>query len=344
MPSTRSASSSAGSLDFPSTKSSSSLKKSSGPASKAITPKTGFEASLALFRSEAIALLSAPPPVPPHIKLASSDKVIVNAAIERISSRGVQQSLSFCHVNKKGKEGEFGESWVTKMEGERVYFPRIGQVKKRLRALEESDEEREQEDDALVTEETPRKSGRKSSSSSSKKRSSAPHAPRKSRRTGHSSSSRHHHDADHSDDDLNEGSTTATEATSHLASRHGRARDAAPLASSSASSSRRTTRTSRASTAELFAQVKQEELEAGDAGYLSTATVTSDLASLCGRVQGLGVRGTAEPESGHDNDFPSFPSSTAYDFPALSESSISDAAGPAGGTRAASAKGKGRAI
>ncbi|GAA5893084.1 hypothetical protein JCM6882_003882 [Rhodosporidiobolus microsporus] len=366
MPSTTRASAASG-LDFPSTKSTKSSTKSKSkavakPAASSLTEMT------ALFRSQIRELVAAPPPVPSHIKLASTDSIQILSQWERVSSRGVQQSVVMSQVARKGHPDEVGEMWITRTEGDKTFFPRTERVKKRLRSVQESDEE----DAAMiddVEEATPAKSSRKTTSSS-KKRSTAPDAPRKARKTdplaSSSSSHRRRRDADHSDDDADadDGATTETEA-SHLARRHGRARDAAPLASSSSSSSAprkstssssrhhrtdagpsasNTRRATRASTAassgfggDLFS-VKQEEHD--ESGYATSATGVSaggdDLASLCGRVEGMGVRSTMEPETDLEADLPSFSSSAAYAFPALSESSASDAG-------ARDRKGKGRA-
>ncbi|GAA5979944.1 hypothetical protein JCM11641_007593 [Rhodosporidiobolus odoratus] len=287
MPSTRSSS---GALPFPASKSSSTVTKSKSSSKRA--PPTGLDASIALFRSEVLSLLSAPPPVPAHIKVKPSDQVEVLCGFERISSHGIQQSVQVCRVVPGGsRTGSEGESWVTRMEGARNYFPRIARVQKRLRATDEdSDAEGEDgedmdEDEAMATPSSSRTKKSRTSSSSKEKekqRAAAPDAPRKSRRT----TSRRHA---HNDEDFDDGAETETEA-SHLARRHGGVRDAPPLASSS--HSRRSTvsgspsaelRRSRRhqSREEPLHHVKQEDVD--------------DLASLCGRVDNLGVRGTVEP-------------------------------------------------
>ncbi|GAA6019352.1 hypothetical protein JCM10207_001268 [Rhodosporidiobolus poonsookiae] len=272
------------------------------------TPAAGsLEASIALFRSEGLALLSAPPPVPSYIDLRPADQVQVLAAIERVTSRGLQQSVQLCQISGTG--GSQGESWVTRTEGGRSYFPRVAQIKKRMRAVredadeedgdeEDGDEEEEQREREQAEERTPFGSAKKkartsTASASSSRKDKAPDAPRKPTRASASSPSTSRHrsrrnPADRDDpasDDEDDGATTATE-ESHLAQRHGGTRRVAPLGSASGSGSR-VRRSARHRSKEHEARrVKQEE--------------TDELASLCGGIDGMGVRSTVEPDTDHE--------------------------------------------
>jgi hypothetical protein len=247
MPSTRSQDA----LPFAASKSTSSKSSSKSKVKKA--PPTSLELTTALFRSECLALFSAPPPVPSHIKLKPTDKIDVLAVVERLSASGIQQSVQMCQVLPGGsRAGGEGESWITKMEGAKVYFPRASRVTKRLRAVAESDEESGGEADRMLddgSEEeqeeqaTPnsRKKSRTSTSSSTRSKKDAPEAPRKSRRTAPASSPssssrrRRHAAADSDDEEFDDGANTETEA-SHLARKHA-PYGASNLASSSAGSS-----------------------------------------------------------------------------------------------------------
>lgn len=96
-----------------------------------------------LFRREVASMLSNPPPratVPRHLRHqagADLDSIELLAAIERISSNGLQQSVQLHRVG-----GDGGETWVTRTEGGREWFPRVGRVeKKRIRAVSDGEEE-----------------------------------------------------------------------------------------------------------------------------------------------------------------------------------------------------------
>ncbi|BGP12090.1 hypothetical protein JCM10213_005195 [Rhodosporidiobolus nylandii] len=300
MPSTRASS---GSLPYAASKPSSSA-VSKGKSSKKAA-QTGLDASISLFRSEVLSLLSAPPPVPSHIRLKPSDRVEVLGAWERVSSHGMQQSVQVCQVLPSGsRAGGEGETWVTRMEGERWIFPRAARVTKRPRGVDDADSADEAGAGMLEGEETPAARPKKSASSPAKKRCSAPDAPRKSRRTNGASSRRSRYDGDASDMDYDDGATTETE-VSHLAKKHGGVRGAAPLASGSSSSSSRRTHSSRSAQRESSSvglrrsrrHRSQEEQDDEPLAPVKQEDGLDDLASLCGRVEDLGVRSTVEPES-----------------------------------------------
>lgn len=84
---------------------------------------------------------------------ASQDSTVVLAAIERISSSGMQESVQLC-------ENTTGDvRWVTRTEGKREFFPRVGRVKanKRVRdddeaeneVVEEAEQEGEEEEEMM---------------------------------------------------------------------------------------------------------------------------------------------------------------------------------------------------
>lgn len=244
MPSTRSQDA----LPFAATKASSSKSSSSVKSRGKKAPPTSLELSTALFRSEVRAMLSGPPPCPAHIKLKSTDKVDVIGAFERLSSSGIQQSIQLCQVLPGGsRAGGQGETWVTRMEGDRAYFPRQARLSKRLRRVDESDEESSDEDKMLEDEAhddeaqaTPHSRKKARTSTTSSKSKAAPEAPRKARKVAPASSPststrRRRNAAAHSDEEFDEGARTETEA-SHLASKHA-PYGAANLASSSTGSS-----------------------------------------------------------------------------------------------------------
>lgn len=96
-----------------------------------------------LFRREVASLLATAPPNISSDLLNNSDIELL-AAIERISSSGQQQSVQLHRVG-----GERGETWVTRTEGGREWFPRVGRVeKKRVRAASESGSDGEGEGEA----------------------------------------------------------------------------------------------------------------------------------------------------------------------------------------------------
>lgn len=107
-----------------------------------------------LFRREVQSLLGTTPTA------ANGHPIEVVAAIERLSKSGLQQSVQLCRAGE--------ETWVTRTEGGREYFPRVGRVQKRVRDAEEED----------VVEVTPRKAAKVLSTPKGRK---APAAPRKLR-------------------------------------------------------------------------------------------------------------------------------------------------------------------
>lgn len=154
---------------------------------------------IALFRREVTTFLSTPPS--PHLL---GKKVTILASIERISSNNLQQSVQLCSAGD--------ETWVTRTEGQRDHFPRVGRVQKRVRNDDddeednevkdmiaeenEDDEEGDYEDEAITpvknrkgksydSKKTPIIVG---SGSSKKSRSSIPKAPRKIRQPPSSAS------------------------------------------------------------------------------------------------------------------------------------------------------------
>lgn len=177
---------------------------------------------LSLFRSEVASLLSTPMLLPPHLAGMDGGKVEVLAAVERLSAGGMQQSVQLCRIAAEGaEEGDAdeweGETWVTRTEGGRAYFPMTGRVQKRSRAVaEEPEPEQEQEQEqeaqaeqngddepmmehdaaAAAAEETPRtRRGRRTTNNNTprhsaaaaaadppRRRAAAPAAPKKARR------------------------------------------------------------------------------------------------------------------------------------------------------------------
>lgn len=235
------------------------------------------DAMTTLFRREVTSLLSLPPPSTTPSGATPSTPIEVLAAIERISSGGMQQSVQLC------RSGE--ETWVTRTEGGREWFPRVGRVQKRVRGTEE-DEEAAASEDGRQHEATPSK---KSSSGSKKSRKhhvhgatdyetpvgkggkarpTPPRAPKKSSKK----TRRSDHDLDRDDDDdedaQDDGAATETESTLKRARHLGRGMRKCPGRESG------------------------EPLDVFDAGGVKTSVKAEefdDLASLCGRVGDLGV-------------------------------------------------------
>ncbi|GAA5895729.1 hypothetical protein JCM5296_007407 [Sporobolomyces johnsonii] len=230
------------------------------PTSKRAGSSSISKATTMLFRREVQAMLSTPPASPSHIPANTSVRVV--ASIERLSGSGMQESVQLC------KAGE--EEWVTRTEGERSYFPRVGRVQKRVRAAVEDEED--EDDDEEDFEDTPVRPKKKSPSRRSARRHGADHDSEpetpiasSSRKAGPASpkkkqrKSRHH-----ADDDDEEGGAIA---------------GPGPSSSSSALGRGQRRCTGRPSI------VKKEHDE------------VDDLASLCGRVDGLDVRSTVGPET-----------------------------------------------
>ncbi|GAA6055260.1 hypothetical protein JCM3770_001512 [Rhodotorula araucariae] len=247
----------------------------------------------ALFRDEVKSMLSRPPPVPESLTLDhKTAKTFINGTFERRSSLNIQESVQFCTaVDKDGK----AQSWVSRTEGDRRYFPRIAQVKKRLRdedefIAEEDDEAAAaaQNEDEQVT--RPRKSSKKraSGSVSSSRRRAEPVAPKKTRRMRPAAAV----DAENHDSDFDDGATTETEA-SHLARTRAGPSSSGAMLGEDGRGKRRCSARLRGETDDAT-RVKREH--AGD-----------DLVSLCGRVDGLGFRSTVEPDTDADLPGPSAP-------------------------------------
>lgn len=134
-----------------------------------------------LFRREVTSFLSTAPS-----QSINGAPVEVLAAVERLSSSGLQSSVQLCRAGE--------ETWVTRTEGNREYFPRVGRVQKRVRGGEEEEEEvaavGDDERQGLEegTTRTPKKSKDKKSKSTptprqaeARKTRSVPKAPSKSR-------------------------------------------------------------------------------------------------------------------------------------------------------------------
>lgn len=249
------------------------------------TPSAKFAAEI---REEMRAFITHLPPVPPGRKFHRKSAAISKPGntIDRRTRDGWQETYThYVAVDKYGNKLE----WHERCEGQTRLFPREMQARKRLR----NDDEYAYVDAAVDAETaeqaTPRKASKKrasataSSSSSSSSRHKAPAAPKKDK-DGRRARARA---ADIDDDvDFDDGATTETEA-SHLARTrnkdHGR-RGAAMLGEDLAGDNddEELGRGKRRCSARL-ARVKTEPGE-GD-----------DLASLCGRVDGLEFRSTAEP-------------------------------------------------
>ncbi|GAA6011705.1 hypothetical protein JCM11491_000723 [Sporobolomyces phaffii] len=328
MPSTtRSSSSSA--IRFPSSKQhhhATAKKPSPSSSSSASKP----DAITLLFRREVQSLLSTVPALPSHV--APDAPVHVVACVERLSLSGIQQSVQLCQAGD--------ETWVTRTEGARQYFPRAGRVQKRLRGAaddpthDDDDVEAEAEvepgadrdEDERVTIrkkkskkshrasfETPRaarplSSPSSSSLSSSRRRSSDPtRAPHKKAREPRRVRRDRDDDDDEYDDD--DGANSTETEHSHLA---------------------RTRRRDRAGSAEMLTSIGEEDRGAAgvepplgrghrrcsgrnstpqDASASASSSTAfkvktedggDDLASLCGRVGGLEFRSTVDPESEYE--------------------------------------------
>lgn len=129
-----------------------------------------------LFRREVQTMLTiAPPNVDPDTP------VKVLAAIERLSLSGTQQSLQLCEAGN--------ERWVTRTEGDRCFFPRLGRVNKQSSSSSKRlrEEDIDEEDDLDVVIETPKaKASSKGTSKKHKhhkKSKDAPPAPQPLRRS-----------------------------------------------------------------------------------------------------------------------------------------------------------------
>ncbi|GAA5917177.1 hypothetical protein JCM8208_003998 [Rhodotorula glutinis] len=230
---------------------------------------------VAEFRDEAKSMMARLPPLRPESKLdRRTAEVHVLTTVERRTSGGLQESLQFCSaVDAQGNE----ESWIERTEGERRLFPRVLQVKKRLRGDDEyavagaaAGEAVEGGDDVDERQQaTPRKVSKKaaagtasSPSSSSRK---APSTSKKHRRAPPAHADEHENDHDHDD-----GTVTETDAEALRRARHEKRRSSARLSEARRGES-------------LASSVKPEH-------------DVDDLASLCGRVGGLEFRATVEPD------------------------------------------------
>ncbi|GAA5974352.1 hypothetical protein JCM21900_005217 [Sporobolomyces salmonicolor] len=263
------------------------------PTSKRPSTSKSYKSATLLFRREVQSMLSTPLALPSH--LPANAPVEVVACLERLSTSGMQQSVQLCRAGE--------EEWVTRTEGERTYFPRAGRVQKRARAAVEDEEEEEEGEDF---EDAPVAAKKSKSSRRSSRRHGADHDPQQEPRIASSSArkaapgapKKKHRKSRHADDDdesFDDGASAETE-QSHLGRRApqnpgmlatvneeegGAIAGPGPSASSSSGV---LGRGQRRCTGRTFF-VKKEHDEA------------DDLASLCGRVDGLDVRSTVDPES-----------------------------------------------
>ncbi|GAA5854183.1 hypothetical protein JCM9279_006168 [Rhodotorula babjevae] len=232
---------------------------------------------VAEFRDEAKSMMARLPPLRPESKLdRATAEVHVLTTIERRTGGGLQESLQFCAaVDADGNE----ESWIERTEGERRLFPRVLQVKKRLRNVDDeyavagAAAAGPAEDDEDVEQVTPRKVSKKAaagtaSSSSPSSARKAPSSAKKHRRASHA-----HAEDEHERDD--DDAQPETDAEALRRARHDKRRSSARLSEARRGES-------------LASSVKREHEHDGD-----------DLASLCGRVDGLEFRATVEPDVEH---------------------------------------------
>ena len=227
---------------------------------------------VAEFRDEAKSMMQRLPPLRPESKLdRATAEVHVLTTVERRTGT-LQESLQFCSaVDAHGNE----ESWIERTEGERRLFPRVLQVKKRLRNVDDeyaiagaAAAAADAEDDDVDEQVTPRKVSKKAaagtaSSSSPSSARKASSSAKKRRRASHA-----HADDDHAHEhERDDGAQPETDAEALRRARHEKRRSSARLSSARRSES---------------AGVKREH-------------DVDDLASLCGRVDGLEFRATVEP-------------------------------------------------
>ncbi|GAA5961248.1 hypothetical protein JCM21900_005581 [Sporobolomyces salmonicolor] len=246
------------------------------PSSPSGSPRSAKSARL-LFRREAQYMLSTPIPSPSRRPASGSVEVV--ASIERDSPAGMQQSAHLCRAGE--------EEWVTRIQGETTYFPPLARVQgtaqKRARAaeVEEDAEGAEDAEDAPVAAKASKSSRRSKRRHGADKDSEeeGPVASSSARRAAPAAANKKHPKPRRPDDDhasFDDGASAEAE-QSHLGRR-------APQSSSSSSSSSPLGRGQRRCTGRTFFAKKEHD----DA---------DDLASLCGRVDGLEVRGTVDPES-----------------------------------------------
>ena len=98
--------------------------KSKKASSLTLAPK--IDPMTLLFRNEVRSLLGNTP------TSRDGHPIEVLAAIERLSASGLQQSVQLCRAGE--------ETWVTRTEGAREFFPRVGRVQKRARDADEIEE------------------------------------------------------------------------------------------------------------------------------------------------------------------------------------------------------------
>ncbi|GAA5854343.1 hypothetical protein JCM5353_008969 [Sporobolomyces roseus] len=282
------------------TRSSAAIRFPSSKNAVATTPKSSSSSSkpdaiTLLFRREVQSLLSTPPTLPSHIPANTPVEVV--ACVERLSLSGIQQSVQLCQAGE--------ETWVTRTEGARTYFPRTGRVQKRLRGSEEEMEQgdEEQMDEEVVVESPTRKkkskkthSGRQeletpdnyrgrgsaTSSSSTFNRNvlAAPEKKKKHRKSRQEASR---------DGNSDDGASTETEQSYLGRTRGGRSpamltsigEDVAQMGRGQRRCTGRRTPQACTSEGEGLVKVKHEE--------------SDDLASLCGGVGGLEFRSTVDP-------------------------------------------------
>jgi len=230
---------------------------------------------VAEFRDEAKSMMQRLPPLRPESKLdRATAEVHVLTTVERRTGT-LQESLQFCSaVDAHGNE----ESWIERTEGERRLFPRVLQVKKRLRNVDDeyaiadaaAAAAAAAEDDDIDEQVTPRKVSKKAAAGTAS--SSSPSSARKASSSAkkHRRASHAHADDDHAHEhERDDGAQPETDAEALRRARHEKRRSSARLSSARRSESE-------------SAGVKREH-------------DVDDLASLCGRVDGLEFRATVEP-------------------------------------------------
>ncbi|GAA6058736.1 hypothetical protein JCM10212_003424 [Sporobolomyces blumeae] len=284
-----------------------------------------------LFRREVQSLLATPPCLPSHVPADTPVEVV--ACVERLSLSGIQQSVQLCQAG--------GETWVTRTEGARQYFPRAGRVQKRLRGGDdEADEEARDGDEHEMIEADSSTSSRKKSkkkarkghhdqverdeietpvgsTTSSRRHKAVPAAPLKHKRHRRSSRRIHEHDGD--DAEFDDGASTETEG-SYLAGTRG---VRSPAMLTSIDEEREQTQFGRGQRrcfgrANLSQRGTPTEDVAGRTKVKSEADESDDLASLCGRVGDLEFRSTVDPES--ECEKTPAPSSAEDEKPTISRS------------------------
>ncbi|GAA5956431.1 hypothetical protein JCM3765_005660 [Sporobolomyces pararoseus] len=296
------------SIRFPSSKQAVGPAKSSAPTSSSSSKP---DAITLLFRREVQSLLSTAPALPSHIPADTPVEVV--ACVERLSLSGIQQSVQLCQAGD--------ETWVTRTEGARHYFPRAGRVQKRLRGTEEENEDEQEGARGHEMDEEVAARGKKSKKSHSRRRAQeyetpnitssstprrpSPAAPLKKKK--HHRSRRVREEREEGEEgpaggeDFDDGASTETEG-SHLARTRG-PRNPGMLISigeeniQAAQLGRGQRRCAGRNTTP---QARNSTTTEEGVGYNIKSEEADDLASLCGRVDGLEFRSTVDPDSEYE--------------------------------------------